>query len=111
MDIVDNFDVEGFDETDSPMRPKVASEAKANAVEFIKRYLELERQKKEIADAVKDLKHEFEEQGTPTKVALKALANIRKKKKMSESQICELEAFEDWINESKDINDKITLLS
>ena len=84
MDIVDNFDVEGFDETDSPMRPKVASEAKANASA-----IGAESSSKKI----------------------KALANIRKKKKMSESQICELEAFEDWINESKDINDKITLLS
>lgn len=89
------------------MEIRSTSESKENAVEFAKRYLNLLKNKQTIDEDIKALKAEFQENGVACKVIIKAITEVRKKKKQTDSEVFELEQAIGWIQEDKELDDKI----
>lgn len=87
------------------------SEGKDLAIAFSQRYLNLLNDKKHIDADIKELKQEFDEQGCPTKMVVKAINNLKRAKKITSSQASEIEMFETWLSENKDIDDSLTELT
>lgn len=87
------------------------NETKELALKFINRYLNLMLQKKTIAQDVKALKSEFEEQGVPTALCIKASNTFKAEDKMGENLVSEIDTFKTWFSENKEVCDKVTSLN
>ena len=87
------------------------NETKELALKFINRYLNLMLQKKTIAQDVKALKIEFEEQGVPTALCIKASNTFKAEDKMGENLVSEIDTFKTWFSENKEVCDKVTSLN
>jgi uncharacterized protein (UPF0335 family) len=84
-----------------------SADAKDNVNAFAVRLLNLMNAKKQIDADIKALKTEFSEQGCAVGVVQKSLQNIMKNKKMTESQIFELETIQSWLEQNKEVDDSI----
>lgn len=82
-------------------------ETKKLALEFCRRYLNLEINKKQISLDVKALKNEFAEQGLNCSMILRALKKIMRDAKMSESEKSDIEVLENLLVSDKDVTDGI----
>lgn len=79
------------------------------ALEFTKRYSRLLLERKEISEGVKDLKKEYEEQGLPTAIVVKAFSKIKSEKK--EKNHDEIESFRQYISKNDEIMKLISELN
>lgn len=87
---------------------EISDETKTLVNEFAERYLNLLLQKKAVDQDVKELKQEFDEQGVPTKIVMKAINNLKRNKKSNDSEKFEIEKFEAWLAENQKIDDVLT---
>lgn len=88
----------------------IDNEGKELTNQFVQRYTRLQLQKKNINQDVKTLRQEFEEQGLPTGVVLKAFNKIRSDKKAGDEKIEQIEAFKQWLESDRETQDLITEL-
>lgn len=93
------------------MEIRTSEESRQSIKEFSSRYLELLKRKREIDHDIKELKAEYKEDGVPVAIVTKAINIIKARKKKTDSQIFEEETIETWIEEDKDLSDKISELS
>lgn len=87
-----------------------ASEAKEKSISFATRLLNLQISKKQIDADIKALKAEFLEQGVAVNVIAKAVSKIKTNKKMTESQIYELDTIQAWLEGDQTVYDSINEL-
>lgn len=102
-------DFEGIDEigesdTDFFIEPKSLE----MAVEFSKRYTRLLLDRKAANFDMKSLKKEFNEQGLPTNLVIKAFTELRKEKK--EAHKGEIEVFKEYISKNNELMDLLSEL-
>lgn len=93
------------------MEIRTQEEAKQNIEEFTRRFLNLQLEKKKIDADIKELKNEFKEEGVAVGAVVKVINKIKRDKKQSESDKFEEESIENWLKESKDIDDQISTLN
>ena len=87
-----------------------SSEAKQKSIEFATRLLNLQISKKQIDEDIKALKAEFLEQGVAVNVIAKAVSKIKTNKKMTESQLYELDTITAWLEGDQGVSDSIVEL-
>ena len=87
---------------------EISNDSKDLVNQFGERYLNLVLAKRVVDQDIKALKQEFNEQGIPTKLVVKAINNIKKDKKVSQSEKFEMEKFEDWLRENQKIDNALT---
>lgn len=92
------------------MEVRTSQEAKQSIKEFTTRLIHLLNEKKKIDHDIKELKNEYKEDGVPVSIVTKALNIIKAKKRKTDSQIFEEETIQEWLEEDKDISDKISEL-
>lgn len=84
-------DIENYGKIEeTPITPVATDDNVQNIRSFVTRYATLEKQIKTIKADIKELKHEFELTGLSTKIALKAYNNIKRSKKVSVSELEEI---------------------
>lgn len=71
------------------------------ALEFSKRYTRLLLNRKNVNADIKELKKEFNEQGLPTNVVVKAFSLLRNEKK--EDHRSEIEGFKEYIQKNNEL--------
>lgn len=86
------------------------AEAKEKSIAFATRLLNLQISKKQIDADIKALKAEFLEQGVAVNVITKAVSKIKTNKKMTESQMYELDTITAWLEGDQTVADSITEL-
>lgn len=89
------------------MEIRQSEEQRQNVENFTKRYIELLKQKKVIDQDIKALKDEFKEEGVPVGIVVKVFNEVKKMKKVSDSEIFEQEVIKDWIARNEEIDDGI----
>lgn len=90
-DVIDEDDIGCF----------IEPESLNMAVEFSKRYTRLLLGRKTTNDDIKNLKKEFNEQGLPTAIVIKAFSELRKEKK--EEHQDEIKAFKRYISQNAEL--------
>ena len=87
--------------------PEVSANVQTLAVDFCKKVLAIQSQKKALDAEIKDIKQRYSEMGVAVTVVLKALANVQKRKKLSASQADELDTLEELLEKDAEINSAI----
>lgn len=93
------------------MDTRTQEEAKNNIEEFARRFLNLQQEKKKIDADIKELKDEYKEEGVAVGSVVKVINKIKADKKRTEGDKFEQESIEEWLRQSKDIDDKIAELN
>lgn len=83
------------------------SQAKENVENFLKRYVQLLKDKKLIDEDIQALKEEFKEEGVAVNTVVRVFNQVKRQKKKTDSQIFEEEVISDWIENNTDIDDAI----
>lgn len=78
-------------------------ESKKLLVNFVLRYIELQKKQKDTKRDIKSLKKEFNELGLPTRLALKAYKRMSDEKKRNADDELNIDAFKDIILSNRDI--------
>lgn|SRR5574344_1478129 len=86
------------------------SETRKMAVDFMDRYLNLQLEIKRVKEDIKALRREFEEQGIPTRICIKAINDLRKELKDTDGLMEETQTFKSWFGKSAIISNKVTEL-
>ena len=89
------------------MEIRSTEEARRNIEEFARRFLNLQKQKKQIDEDIKTLKQEFKEEGVPVNIVVAVINKIKQRKKKSDLEILEEETIKEWLESNKDIDDEI----
>lgn len=89
------------------MEIRSTEEARRNIEEFARRFLNLQKQKKQIDEDIKALKQEFKEEGVPVNIVVAVINKIKQRKKKSDLEILEEETIKEWLESNKDIDDEI----
>lgn len=84
-------------------------ESVSMALEFSKRYTRLLIQKKDVSQSVKDLRKEYDEQGLPTSLVMKAFARLKAEKR--ENNLDEIKAFKKYMAQNAEVMDLIDELN
>lgn len=84
-------------------------ESVSMALEFSKRYTRLLIQKKDVSQSVKDLRKEYDEQGLPTSLVMKAFARLKAEKR--ENNLDEIKAFKKYMSQNNEIMELINELN
>lgn len=84
-------------------------ESVSMALEFSKRYTRLLIQKKDVSQSVKDLRKEYDEQGLPTSLVMKAFARLKAEKK--ENNLDEIKAFKKYMAQNNEVMELINELN
>ena len=89
------------------MEIRSTEEARRNIEDFACRFLNLQKQKKQIDEDIKALKQEFKEEGVPVNIVVAVINKIKQRKKKSDLEILEEETIKEWLESNKDIDDEI----
>lgn len=89
------------------MEIRSTEEARRNIEDFTRRFLNLQKQKKQIDEDIKALKQEFKEEGVPVNIVVAVINKIKQRKKKSDLEILEEETIKEWLESNKDIDDEI----
>ena len=89
------------------MEIRSTEEARRNIEDFPRRFLNLQKQKKQIDEDIKALKQEFKEEGVPVNIVVAVINKIKQRKKKSDLEILEEETIKEWLESNKDIDDEI----
>jgi len=89
------------------MEIRTTEEARTNIVNFTKRLLDLQKQKKAIDEDVKALKEEFKEEGVPVGIVSSVINKIKREKKKTDSERFEEDAIQEWLVSDADIDNVI----
>lgn len=89
------------------MEIRSTEEARRNIENFARRFLNLQKQKKQIDEDIKALKQEFKEEGVPVNIVVAVINKIKQRKKKSDLEILEEETIKEWLESNKDIDDEI----
>lgn len=89
------------------MEIRSTEEARRNIENFTRRFLNLQKQKKQIDEDIKALKQEFKEEGVPVNIVVSVINKIKQRKKKSDLEILEEETIKEWLESNKDIDDEI----
>ena len=79
------------------------------ALEFSKRYTRLLIQKKDVSQSVKDLRKEYDEQGLPTSLVMKAFARLKAERR--ENNLDEIKAFKKYMAQNNEVMELINELN
>lgn len=90
---------------------RTTEEARSNIEDFAIRLLDLDEQKKSLADDIKALKDEFKEEGVPVAIVTKAVNIIKANKKKTDAEKFEEATITEWLESNKEIDDKIGVLA
>lgn len=93
------------------MQTITQEEIKKNIEAFVLRFLELQQQKKNLDDDVKELKQEFKEEGVPVSVVVGVINDIKKAMKKNDSEIHERDTITAWLNQNSDVVQKLEQLN
>lgn len=88
----------------------VSSEIEELTINFAERYINLQLQKKNLNEDIKNLKKEFEEQGLPTRQVIKAIDRIKKELKDGSEIEEEISTFKEMLFTKQSIQDGLTEL-
>lgn len=88
-----------------PPDDPIMVETKESVLQFTTRYLNLQLEQKRIKEDIKVLRQEFEEQGIPTKVVVRAINEHKKIKKNGGHELQEMEMYMGWIAGDTKIDD------
>lgn len=88
----------------------VSSEIEELTINFAERYINLQLQKKNLNEDIKNLKKEFEEQGLPTRQVIKAIDRIKKELKDGSEIEEEISTFREMLFTKQSIQDGLTEL-
>ena len=89
------------------MEIRSTEEARRNIEDFARRFLNLQKQKKQIDEDIKALKQEFKEEGVPVNIVVAVINKIKLRKKKYDLEILEVETIKEWLESNKDIDDEI----
>ena len=89
------------------MEIRSTEEVRRNIEEIARRFLNLQKQKKQIDEDIKALKQEFKEEGVPVNIVVAVINKIKQRKKKSDLEILEEETIKEWLESNKDIDDEI----
>ena len=89
------------------MEIRSTEEVRRNIEDFACRFLNLQKQKKQIDEDIKALKQEFKEEGVPVNIVVAVINKIKQRKKKSDLEILEEETIKEWLESNKDIDDEI----
>jgi len=92
------------------MEIRTTEEARENIENFAKRLLNLEHQKKSLAEDVKNLKQEFKEEGVPVAIVGKAVKLIMQDKQKTDAEKFEEATIKEWLESNTEIDDEIGIL-
>lgn len=84
-------------------------ESVSMALEFSKRYTRLLIQKKDVSQSVKDLRKEYDEQGLPTSLVMKAFARLKAERR--ENNLDEIKAFKKYMAQNNEVMELINELN
>jgi hypothetical protein len=98
---MENLNVDDLEPLDEDQDCVIEPASLELALEFTKRYTKLLLDRKMVANDVKALRKEFNEQGLPTNIVVKAFAEIRKEKK--EAYKDEIHAFKSYISKNAEL--------
>jgi uncharacterized protein (UPF0335 family) len=90
------------------MEIRTTEEARKNVLEFSKRWLRLQLDKKVIDVDIKALKEEFKENGVPVAIVQSSLNLMKADKKRSEAELFEREKIREWLDVDTEISDTVT---
>lgn len=96
-----------MDQNQTPTQSPAQSPAQTNIINFTKRLIELEKQKKIIQEDIKELKSEFKEEGVPVQIVTRVLNQIKREKRQSEGEINEENIIKEWLLNNTDIDDGV----
>lgn len=86
---------------------QTSNASRDNIEKFTKRFLNLEHQKKVIAEDIKALKEEFKEEGVPVGIVCQVINQLKREKKKSDSELYEIDVIKEWLQGSTEIDDSI----
>lgn len=89
----------------------VSSEIEDLTIKFAERYINLQLQKKNLNEDIKNLKKEFEEQGLPTRQVIKAIDRIKKELKDGSEIEVEISTFREMLFSKQSIQDGLMELN
>ena len=92
------------------MEIRTTEEARTNIEGFAVRYLDLQKQKKDLAEDEKALKQEFKEEGVPVGIVCAAMNRIKADKKKTDAEKFELATIQEWLEQNTQIDDDIGAL-
>jgi len=92
------------------MEMRTSEEARENINNFVKDYISLLLEKKEIDKQIKELKENSKEDGVPVGVVCKQLNSIKADKKKTDAQAFEEETIKEWLSSNNDIDNLIGVL-
>lgn len=93
------------------MEIRSTEEVKEKVLEFVTRLLNLEEEKKKLADDVKALKQEYKEDGVAVGVVVSAINQIKADKKKNDAEKFELATIKEWIETSVEADNQIGALT
>lgn len=89
------------------MEIRTSEEARTNIEKYTKRYINLLKEKKRVDEDIKALKDEFKEEGVPVGIVTSVFNEIKKEKKISDSERFEKETIKEWLQANPEIDDEI----
>lgn len=89
------------------MEIRSTEEARTNIVNFTKRFLDLQKQKKALDEDIKALKEEFKEEGVPVSIVTSVINKIKRDKKKNDSERFEEDTIQEWLESNADIDNDI----
>lgn len=89
------------------MEIRTSEEARTNIVNFTKRFLNLQQQKKAIDTDIKALKDEFKEEGVPVSIVAAVINKIKRDKKKTDSERFEEDTIQEWLVSDADVDNSI----
>lgn len=89
------------------MEIRTSEEARTNIVNFTKRFLNLQQQKKVIDQDISALKDEFKEEGVPVSIVQAVINKIKRDKKKTDSERFEEDTIQEWLVSDADVDNSI----
>ena len=89
------------------MEMRSTEEARANTEAFAKRLVSLLQDKKNIDEDIKSLKAEFKEEGVAVGIVTTAINQLKKDKKMTDSDRFEIDTIRGYLESNADIDNAI----
>lgn len=89
------------------MEIRTSEEARTNIVNFTKRLLTLQQQKKVIDLDIRALKDEFKEEGVPVSIVASVINKIKRDKKKTDSERFEEDTIQEWLVSDADVDSSI----
>jgi uncharacterized protein (UPF0335 family) len=92
------------------MDRRSTEEAKQLTIEYAKRILEVQLEKKQLDESIKEIKEEAKGEGVAISTLLRTLGKIKNEKKRTDADRIEEDTITEWLSSDKDIDNALTTL-